>query len=271
MPYATVVRSERHTLAIIEEELMLNVSRGPCARHLLNPVVSTALRRACVAAILGMVVAAGGPAPARADLLLQSSTAAIDIVHGGSGSLDLSISNTGTAAASVSYFWVGVQLVAAPTATGTLSLQGVAAPLTNSLLTDNPSFNRYPLTLASPTAVGGYDYVLLDVFNASNFDDTLAGSSLANLAKLTFTASGAAQGTWTLYGVNQGVSSVSFVANANGDETNFTNLPKANDTYVALATITVIPEPPTAVLAASSVVAVASVTVLKRRRHGTTS
>jgi hypothetical protein len=75
-----------------------------------------------------------------AGLVLQSGASTLQFSQGSSGSLDLVISNTGPDSVFVNYFWAGVQLVADRGATGSISLSGVAAPLTDSLLSHDPVF-----------------------------------------------------------------------------------------------------------------------------------
>jgi hypothetical protein len=251
---------------------MLSFSREACVRC--QPSADAAgWRRASVAAVLGLIVAACGPgaATARAGLLLLSSTNTVEIEQGSSGLIDLAVSNTGTDATFVNNFLVGVQLVADPGATGTLSLASVSAPASNSLLTDSPTFDAIADTLSGTTTVGGADYIQLLGANISTFDDTLNASSIANLLTLTFSASGDALGTWTLYGVNQGSSpSVSFTADTLNQQTDFTNLPATDDTYIALATITVtaVPEPRTDVLAGlAAAIGIAAASPLRHRRR----
>lgn len=250
---------------------MLSFSREACVRC--QPSADAAgWRRASVAAVLGLIVAACGPgaATARAGLLLLSSTNTVEIEQGSSGLIDLAVSNTGTDATFVNNFLVGVQLVADPGATGTLSLASVSAPASNSLLTDSPTFDAIADTLSGTTTVGGADYIQLLGANISIFEDTLNASSIANLLRLTFSASGDALGTWTLYGVNQGSSSVSFTADTSNQQTDFTNLPATDDTYIALATITVtaVPEPRTTVLAGlAAAIGIAAASPLRHRRR----
>lgn len=228
-------------------------------------------RWVCLTALSVGIIAFGGRAPVEAGLVLQSGASTLQFSQGSSGSLDLAVSNTGTDATFVNNFWVGVQLVADPGATGTLSLASVSAPASNSLLTGSPTFDASAETLSGTTTVGGADYIQLLGGNNSSFDDTLNASSIANLLTLTFSASGDALGTWTLYGVNQGSSpSVSFTAGTLDQQTDFTNLPATDDTYIALATITVtaVPEPRTDVLAGlAAAIGIAAASPLRHRRR----
>jgi hypothetical protein len=203
-------------------------------------------RWVCLTALSVGIIAFGGRAPVEAGLVLQSGTSTLQFSQGLSGSLDLVISNTGPDSVFVNYFWAGVQLVADRGATGSISLSGVAAPLTDSLLSHDPVFTASDETLTVGTTVGGTDYIQLIGANNSNSEDSLADGEVANLIAITFTASGDALGTWTLYGVNQSSSSVSYLSNVNDVQTGFDNVPATDDTAVALATIVVtVPEPGT--------------------------
>lgn len=210
-------------------------------------VPSLGRRWVCLTALSVGIIAFGGRAPVEAGLVLQSGASTLQFTQGSSGSLDLSVSNTGTDPVLVNSFWIGVQLVADAGVTGSVSLSGVAAPLTDSLLSDAPTFSTSDQSLSTGTAVGGTDYVQLLGSNNTNYENSLDAAALAKLIALTFTASGDALGTWTLYGVNQSSnqssSSVSYLANSNGDQTDFTNVPAADDTAVALATITIVAAP----------------------------
>lgn len=208
-----------------------------------KPVPAVARRLLALAALSAAVVSCGSPAVLEAGLVLQSSTSTLQFFQGSTGSLDLVIDNTGSSATFVNAFGVGVQLVADAGATGTLSLTTVGTPLTASLLSDDPVFSAQPSTLSAATTAGGTDYIQLFGANNSSFEDSLSTAAVANLIAITFTATGDALGTWTLYGVNQSGSSVSYVANYNGDQTDFTNLPTVDDTSVALATITIVAAP----------------------------
>jgi hypothetical protein len=192
-----------------------------------------------LAALSVGIFAAGGRAPVEAGLVLQSGTSTLQFTQGSSGSLDLSVSNTGGRVL-VNSFWVGVQLVADEGATGSVSLTGVAAPHTDSLLSVDPTFDSSPGTLDVGTTVGGTGYVQLLGSNSSDYENPLATAALAKLIAITFTASRDAFGIWTLYGVNQSGNSVSYLANSNGDPSGFENVPAEDDAVVALATITIL-------------------------------
>jgi hypothetical protein len=227
-------------------------------------------RWVCLTALSVGIIAFGGRAPVEAGLVLQSGASTLQFSQGSSGSLDLAVSNTGTDATFVNNFWVGVQLVADPGATGTLSLASVSAPASNSLLTYSPTFDASAATLSGTTTVGGADYIQLIGANNSNSEDSLADGEVANLIAITFTASGDALGTWTLYGVNQSSSSVSYLSNVNDVQTGFDNVPATDDTYIALATITVtaVPEPRTDVLAGlAAAIGIAAASPLRHRRR----
>lgn len=227
-----------------------------------------------LAALSVGIFAVGGRVPAEADLILESSASPLQFTQGSSGSLDLSVSNTGVAPVLVNSFWVGVQLVADAGATGSVSLGDVAAPLTDSLLSDGPTFDASGNTLDFGTTVGGTGYVQLLGSNNSNYDNSLAAASFAKLIAITFSASGDALGTWTLYGVNQSGDSVSHVADFNGGQTGFDNVPAADDTAVVLATIKIlaaVPEidPGAGAFAVSAVMAALGIGEQRfRRRFG---
>lgn len=236
--------------------------------------ISSRLQRwVCTATLCAGMIAIGGRAPVHAGLVLGSETNTLQFTQGFTGSLDLSVSNTGSTSVLVNNFWIGVQLVADAGATGSLSI-GVAAPARGSLLSDAPTFSASDQSLTAATTVGGTDYVQLLGGNNSNFDDELVATAIARLVAITFTASGDALGTWTLYGVNQGSSSVSYVANFNGVQTDFTNVPATDDTAMALATITIlaapVPEidPGTGSIAVSMVVAALGMVEQRLRRRG---
>jgi len=223
-----------------------------------------------IAALSVGIIAVGGRAPVEAGLVLESGARTLQFTQGSSGSLDLSVRSTEAVPVYVNSFLIGVQLVADAGFTGSVSLSGVAAPLTDSLLSDAPTFDVYANTLSAGTTVGGTDYVQLLGANNTNYDNSLAAAALAKLIALTFTASSDALGTWTLYGVNQS-SSVSYLANVNSVQTDFTNLPAADDTVVALATITIlaaVPEidPGTASFAISAVMAALGMMEQRLRR-----
>ena len=223
-----------------------------------------------LAALTLGIIAAGGRAPVEAGLVLESGASTLQFTQGSSGSLDLSVSNTGTDPVLVNSFWIGVQLVADAGATGRVSLSGVAAP-TDSLLSDTPTFDASGSTLSAGTTVGGTGYVQLLGSNNTNYENSLAAAALAKLIAITFTASGDALGTWTLYGVNQS-SSISYLANSNGDQTDFANVPAADDTALALATITIlaaVPEidPGTGSFAVSVVIAALGMAEQRLRRR----
>jgi len=206
-----------------------------------RPRVPAVVRRWTGLAALSVgIMACSTAATVEAGLVLQSGTGALQFSQGSSGSLDLVINNTGSSSAFVNSFWAGVQLVADNGVTGSLSLFSATAPLTGSLLSDDPAYAIASNTLTGATSVGGTDYIQVLGSNNTNFENSLSAAAIANLAALTFTATGDALGTWTLYGVNQSGSSVSFVANGHGDQTDFDNLPAADDTTVALATITIV-------------------------------
>lgn len=234
--------------------------------------ISSRLQRwVCTATLCAGMIAIGGRAPVHAGLVLGSETNTLQFTQGFTGSLDLSVSNTGSTSVLVNNFWIGVQLVADAGATGSLSLFGVAAPARGSLLSDAPTFSASDQSLTAATTVGGTDYVQLLGSNNTNYENSLAAAALAKLIAITLTASGDALGTWTLYGVNQS-SSISYLANSNGDETDFTNVPAADDTAVALATITIlaaVPEidPPTGSFAVSVVIAALGMAEQRLRRN----
>lgn len=231
-------------------------------------------RWVCTATLCAVMIAIGGRVPVQAGLVLGSETIALQFTQGLSGSLDLSVSNTGSSSVFANNFWIGVQLVADAGATGSLSLSGVAAPTTGSLLSDGPTFSASDQSLSAATTVGGTDYMQLLGANNSNFDDELVATAIGRLIAITFTASGDALGNWTLYGVNQSSSSVSYVANSNGDQTDFTNVPATDDTAVALATITILPapvpeiDPGTGSIAVSMVVVALGMVEHRLRRRG---
>jgi hypothetical protein len=223
-----------------------------------------------IAALSVGIIAAGGRVPVEAGLVLESGANTLQFTQGSTGSLDLSVTNSGRAVL-VNSFWIGVQLVADAGATGSVWLSGVAAPLTNSLLSDAPEFDTSTGTLSPETTVGGTDYIVLLGSNISNYENSLAAATLAKLIALTFTASDIALGKWTLYGVNQSSSSVSYLANSSGDQTDFTNVPAEDDTAVALATITIlaaVPEidPGTGSFAVSVVIAALGMAEQRLRR-----
>ena len=225
-----------------------------------------------IAALSVGIIAAGGRAPVEAGLVLESGASTLQFTQGSSGSLDLSVNNTGANPVLVNLFLIGVQLVKDAEATGSVSLLNVAAP-TDSLLSDDPTFdasNAYTLDVG--TTVGGTDYVQLLGSNNTYYENSLAAATLAKLIALTFTASDNALGTWTLYGVNQSGTSVSYLANFNGDQTDFTNVSAADGTAVALATITIlaaVPEidPGTGSFAVSVVIAALGMAEQRLRRR----
>lgn len=228
-------------------------------------------RWVCLTALCVGIVAIGGRAPVEAGLVLESGASTLQFTQGTSGSLDLSVSNNGRDPVLVNSFWVGVQLVADAGTTGNVTLS-VAAPLTDSLLSDDPLFDASPQTLTVGTTPGGTPYIQLLGANMSNFENSLAAAALAKLIAITFTASGDALGTWTLYGVNQSGDSVSYLANFNGDKTDFDNVPAADDTALALATITIlaaVPEidPGTGSFAFSAVLAALGMAEQRLRRR----
>lgn len=175
----------------------------------------------------------------------------LDVEPGTTGTTTLSATNfnDGTPVTNWNAWNAALQLLPNPGAVGTMTISGNLLPTTNGSLTDPDAGTFNPNGVLSGTGSNGATAFTAIGFANNGPDVTtwIAGQSY-NLANLTFTASGDAQGTWTLYAVNQG-STISNWFDDFGNPTTFGNTPSTAGSSLTLGTITAVPEPASLTLA----------------------
>lgn len=166
---------------------------------------------------------------------------------GSSGTATASISNTGDSDAEINSFVLAFLLVPI-TGSGTLTVDAVAAPASNSLLTQNPP--EYVLNevarLDAPITVTGtdyYDYYPAFGSNTTSYNDLLAAGQTRNLCQLTFSVLEGTAGSWQVYIANQESPQKSFWSKFPSPDSAFSDVPAANGSAVLIGTVQVVPEP----------------------------
>ena len=206
------------------------------------PVLGICLSLACSAAMAAAVV----NLDTGKSLLMQP---------GGTGSLSLSLTNTGDQSALINSYTLGI-LVVQTGGTGTLSFDSWIAPATNPLLSDGDAeytpFDQPSLfPLNAPVTIAGteyFEYYPVQAANTNGVDDALVAAATRDIGSLNV-ASVDGAGTWAIYVVNQeppeGGLPVSFFQNAAPADFGFGNLPADNGANLLVGTVTVsvVPEP----------------------------
>jgi len=218
-----------------------------------------------VVVVLGLCLATMMPAVATPLNLNTGVSLTLDPALSTSGTLTLAATNenAGSAITNFNSWSVILQLIPGPGAIGSATLVGVADPSVNPSLgpastppTTTSSLFDDTYFLLSPVN-GTVDAISVGIANDTNSSTTWTLGQTYNLADFTVQLSAGAQGTWTLYAINDENNSGSWMA-PNGNLTPFGNLPTAAEgeyTVLAVGTITAVPEPSSLLLAGSAIVA----------------
>jgi len=214
-------------------------------------------------------------------LALQTTAALATPINLDTGiSLDVEPGTTGTATLSATNFnggstvtnwnaWtVALQLLPNPGATGTMTISGISLPATNGSLANPDAGTFDPSGVLFEPANGETAYTAIGFANNTNANTTWASGQQYNLAGISFTASGDASGSWTLYAVNQ--SDIDFFSTTNyfnsvATPFPFGNVPATNGSSLTLGTITAVPEPASMTLALAA--GTVGLVTLRRRRQ----
>ena len=217
---------------------------------------------ACAALVLALHTAAALATPINLDTGIS-----LDVDPGTTGTATLSAKNfnNGTPVTNWNAWTVALQLLPEPGATGTMTISSILLPLTDDSLSDPDAGTFDPNGVLSGTGSNGTTtYTAIGFANNSSADTNWSSGQAYNLADLTFTASGDAQGTWTLYAVNQ-ASTVTNWFDDLGNPTTFGNTPASAGSSLVLGTITAVPEPGSLTLALAAGT-VGLITLRRRRR-----
>lgn len=202
-----------------------------------------------------VLIVVGGNSVVRGGAIVTVGTNwSLSIDAGSSGTATASISNVGDSAAEINSFVLAYSLVPV-TGSGTLTLVGFDAPVSNPLLTQDPPeyFLLGASSLDAPITVSGmdyYDYYPALAGNTTSYNESLGAGQTRNLGTLTFSASEGTAGTWQVYLANQESPQKSFSSKYPSPDSSFSDLPAINGSSVLVGTVEVVPEPGTSGLLA---------------------
>jgi hypothetical protein len=240
--------------------------------------------------VSGVILCSQGVASIGATLSLDTGNS-LELQPGGSGTFTFS-ATTGAEEIDDFVFWaIGFQVVPSGSVSGTLSI-GVppgALPITSPVGTEFNGALTNPLVNPILNEVTGFDFAQPKVSTLSSSgvinglttyvgmagtatDDIplLSPTTTYGVGSVSFSASADAQGSWTVYAVQQqGGSLKTYWIDAFNQDRPFENIPFASggNYAIPIGTISVVPEPSGLVLAASAILAAAGFEWRRTRRN----
>lgn len=230
-------------------------------------------RRSLLTAI-ALVLGLGLGGAAHATPLALTTGLSVSMASGTTALLSLSATNLVGGSGNITTFngfGLALQLIPQAGAVGTVQFSDFLVPATNGILPDpgTPQFELNGITNLSPvngSAIATPVALLMDEL-APVQETTVPQGVVKNLGILQFTASANAAGTWTLYAVNDAFGR-SYWTDAVGGETALDQLPATNGTAIAVGTVSIVPEPSAAALAAGAIVMMMAAVRGRRTRIG---